>query len=187
MSRARGHNGSGNTMVEPMVFAALFLAIAQVLPFVTGQIPQVGSALSPMHIPVLLCGFLCGWPWGLVIGFIAPLMRSVLFGMPALFPEAVAMAFELAAYGAISGWLYPRLRKNRPWGIYLTLVIAMVLGRVCWGLAQMVLMGLTGGEFTLAIFFTRAFANALPGIITHIALIPLLVLAMERAGLYANR
>ncbi len=75
-----------------MTYAALYLGIALVLPFITGQIPEIGAMLCPMHIPVLLCGFLCGWPWGLAVGFIAPLLRSVLFGMPVLFPSAVAMA-----------------------------------------------------------------------------------------------
>ena len=98
--------------VRRMVYAALFLALAMVLPFLTGQIPQIGSMLSPMHIPVLLCGFLCGWPWGLAVGFIAPLLRSVLFGMPPMFPGAVAMAFELAVYGCVSGWLRRKLPKR---------------------------------------------------------------------------
>ena len=88
-----------------LTYAALFLALAMVLPFLTAQIPEIGSMLSPMHIPVLLCGFLCGWPWGLAVGFIAPPLRSVLFGMPAMFPGAAAMAFELATYGAVSGLL----------------------------------------------------------------------------------
>ena len=97
---------------KKLCYAAVCLALAMVLPFLTGQIPQIGQALSPMHIPVFLCGFLCGWPWGLAVGFIAPLMRSVLFGMPAIFPGACAMAFELAAYGAVSGFLYRRLRPG---------------------------------------------------------------------------
>ena len=65
-----------------LVYSALFLALALLLPFLTGQIPQIGSALNPMHIPVLLCGFVCGWPWGLAVGLIAPLLRHLLFGMP---------------------------------------------------------------------------------------------------------
>ena len=88
-----------------LTYAALFLALAMVLPFITGQIPEIGKMLSPMHIPVLLCGFLCGWPWGLAVGFVAPLLRSVVFGMPAMFPGAVAMAFELAVYGTLSAIL----------------------------------------------------------------------------------
>ena len=63
-----------------MVTAALFLALTYILPFMTGQIPEIGSMLCPLHIPVLLCGFICGWPWGLAVGFIAPLFRSVTLG-----------------------------------------------------------------------------------------------------------
>ena len=82
-----------------LVLAALFLALAFVLPMVTGHVPQVGNMLCPMHFPILLCGFVLGGPWGLAVGFIAPLVRSVLFGMPPMFPIAISMAFELAAYG----------------------------------------------------------------------------------------
>ena len=84
-----------------MIQAALFLALAYVMPFLTGQIPEIGSMLCPLHIPVLLCGFICGAPWGLAVGFIAPLLRSLILGMPPFFPKAVCMAFELAAYGFI--------------------------------------------------------------------------------------
>jgi len=96
-----------------MVLAAMFLAMAYVLPFFTGQIPQIGSMLCPMHIPVLLCGFLCGWPWGLAVGFFAPLLRSAILGMPPFFPTAVCMAFELATYGAVSGLIYKRFSKKK--------------------------------------------------------------------------
>ncbi len=95
--------------VKTMILAAMFLAIGIVLPFLTGQIPSVGSMLLPMHIPVLICGFVCGWQWGLIVGFVLPLMRSVLFGMPPMMPTATAMAFELAVYGGVTGVLYKRL------------------------------------------------------------------------------
>ena len=110
--------------IRRLTYAALYLALAMVLPFVTGQIPEIGSALCPMHIPALLCGFMCGWPWGLAVGFIAPLLRSVLFGMPALFPGAVAMAFELATYGCLTGLLYHLLPKKIP-SVYVTLIAAI--------------------------------------------------------------
>jgi thiamine transporter ThiT len=84
---------------KKMVLSALFIALGLVLPFFTGQIPQIGSRLLPMHIPILLCGFVCGAPFGLAAGFITPLLRSLIFGMPPMMPTAVAMAFELAAYG----------------------------------------------------------------------------------------
>ena len=171
--------------IRKLIYAALYLAIAMVLPFLTGQIPQIGAMLSPMHIPVLLCGFMCGWPWGLAVGFIAPLLRSVLFGMPALFPAAVAMAFELAVYGGMSGLLY-RLLPRKPWAVYAALIIAMIAGRVVWGAVRLVLAGLSGTSFTWALFIAGALTNAVPGIILHLVLIPVLVIAMERAGLSLN-
>lgn len=172
--------------VRRLTYAALYLAIAMVLPFVTGQIPEIGAALCPMHIPALLCGFMCGWPWGLAVGFIAPLLRSVLFGMPALIPSAVAMAFELAVYGAMSGLLYAILPR-KPWITYAVLVISMIAGRIVWGIARVILAGMTGSSFTWALFISGAVTNAIPGIILHLVLIPVLVMAMERAGLSLNK
>nr|MCR4608044.1 ECF transporter S component [Oscillospiraceae bacterium] len=113
---------------KKLCYAAACLALAMVLPFLTGHIPTIGQMLSPMHIPVLLCGFLCGWPWGLVVGFTAPLLRSVLFGFPAFFPGACSMAFELATYGFVSGILYKRL-PDKTSSIYIALIAAMVCGR----------------------------------------------------------
>lgn len=172
--------------IRKLTYAALFLALALVLPFLTGQIPQIGSALSPMHIPVLLCGFLVGWPWGLAVGFIAPLLRSVIFGMPVMVPGAVAMAFELAVYGLVSGILY-RLLPKKKWSIYVTLIVAMLAGRVIWGIARLIIAGLSGNSFTWALFLAGAFTNAVPGIILHIVLIPVIVMILERAGLSLNK
>ncbi|MBR3106536.1 MAG: ECF transporter S component [Clostridia bacterium] len=172
--------------VRRMTYAALYLAIAMALPFVTGQIPEIGSMLCPMHIPALLCGFMCGWPWGLAVGFIAPLLRSVLFGMPAMFPAAVAMAFELAAYGGLAGLLYRKLPKKK-WITYAVLVISMIAGRVVWGAVRVILAGLSESSFTWALFLSGAIVNAIPGIILHLALIPVLVIAMDRAGLSLNQ
>lgn len=166
-------------------YAALCLALALVLPFLTAQIPQIGSALSPMHIPVFLCGFLCGWPFGLAVGFIAPLLRSLLFGMPPLMPTALAMAFELAAYGFLSGILYKALPKKIPY-IYVTLILAMIGGRVVWGVAQLILAGLSGSEFLFSAFIAGAITNAIPGIILHIVLVPLIIMALKKARLVPN-
>ena len=172
--------------VRKLTYAALFLALAMVLPFVTGQIPEIGSMLCPMHIPALLCGFMCGWPWGLAVGFIAPLLRSVIFGMPAMFPDAVAMAFELAVYGGTAGLLY-RMLPRKKWIIYIVLIVSMIAGRVVWGIVRMILAGLSGGSFTWALFIAGAVTNAIPGIIMHLVLIPLLVIVMDRAGLTLNK
>ncbi len=165
--------------VKNLVLAALCLALALLLPFLTGQIPQIGSMISPMHIPVLLCGFLCGGPLGALVGAIAPLLRSAIFGMPPMFPTATAMAFELAAYGFLAGLLYKRLPKRVPY-IYVSLILAMLGGRCVWGL---VMWALTGSNFTFQAFLAGAFVNAVPAIIIHIVVIPLLVLALQRAKL----
>ena len=172
--------------VQKLTYAALFLALAMVLPFLTGQIPEIGSMLCPMHIPALLCGFLCGWQWGMAVGFIAPLLRSVLFGMPAMFPGAVAMAFELAVYGAVSGLLFRLLPRTKR-SIYAALIAAMIAGRIVWGIVRLILAGLSGKSFTWALFLAGAFTNAIPGIILQIVLIPVLIIVMDRAGLMLNR
>ena len=163
-----------------MILAGLFIAIGFLLPFLTGQIPQIGSMLSPMHIPVLLCGFVCGPFWGLLVGAVTPLLRSLTLGMPPLFPVATAMAFELAAYGFLAGLLYTILPK-KPINVYVSLILAMLIGRVVWGLAMAILMGLSGGSFGFQAFLAGAFINAWPGILLHLIIIPPIVLALERA------
>ena len=168
-----------------LTFSALYLAIALVLPFITGQIPEIGAMLSPMHIPVLLCGFVCGWPWGMAVGLIAPMLRSVLFGMPTMYPTAIAMTFELAVYGALSGILY-KILPRRTWSVYAALILAMIGGRIVWGAAQYVLLLARGTPFTMELFLAGAVINAIPGIILHIVLIPLLVIVLEKAKLTMN-
>lgn len=171
--------------VRRLVFAALCLALALVLPFLTGQIPQIGSMLSPMHIPVLLCGFVCGWPWGLIVGGLAPILRSLIFSMPPMFPVAFAMAFELATYGLVAGLLYKLLPKKTGW-LYFELIAAMIAGRVVWGVVRFAIAGLGGSEFSFAAFLAGAVTSAVPGIILHIVLIPLIVLALKKADLIEN-
>lgn len=185
MNKTTNRRNDSSLRVRKLTYAALFLALAIVLPFLIGQIPQIGQALSPMHIPVLLCGFLCGWPWGLAVGFIAPLLRSVLFGMPPMFPGAVAMAFELATYGALAGFLHRKFPRGIGW-TYAALVISMIAGRVVWGVVRAILAGVSGNSFTMTAFLTGAVTGAIPGIILHLALIPVLVYTLERAGLSLN-
>jgi len=170
-----------------LVLTALFLALGIVLPFLTGQIPEIGSMLLPMHLPVLLCGFVCGWPYGLAVGFITPLLRSLLFGMPPMFPKAVAMAFELAAYGALAGLFYRLLPLKNTLRIYLSLIGSMLGGRIVYGLVCIPLMGLARVPYSFAIFFTSAFTEALPGIVVQLLLIPALLLALQKAHLIEEK
>ena len=170
--------------MKKMIQAAFFVALGLILPFLTGQIPEVGSALLPMHLPILICGYICGWKYGLIAGFITPLLRSLLFSMPPL-PTAICMAFELAAYGAVIGILYQRL-KNSKFRIYLSLLASMIIGRLVWGAANIVVYGLSSTAFTWQMFLTGALLSAIPGIILQVVLIPILVMALEKSGVIEN-
>lgn len=166
--------------VKKLVLSGLFLALALVLPFFTGQIPQIGEMLCPMHLPVILCGFVCGGGWGAAVGFVAPLLRYLLFQMPPIYPAGLSMAFEMAVYGFVCGWLYLRLSGHK-WRIYPALISAMVLGRVVWGIVRLILAGLSAQSFTMAAFISGALLTAIPGILLQLVLVPLLVTALERA------
>ena len=165
--------------INRLVYASLFLALALVLPFLTGQIPQIGAMLTPMHFPVLLCGFLCGWQWGIAVGFSAPLLRSVLFGMPVMYPMAVCMALELATYAAVAGMLYRVFPKKRRF-LYVSLIISMILGRLVWGLARFLCAGLDISTFGLSAFWTGAVAMSVPGILLQLLIVPVLVIVSEK-------
>ena len=169
--------------IHKLILSALLMALGLVLPFFTGQIPQVGNMLLPMHLPVLVCGLVCGWKYGLAVGWILPLLRSLLFGMPVLFPKALAMAFELAAYGALSGLFYGRSRWKCIVSLYRALAAAMIGGRMVWGGVMVVLMGMTGRSFTWKLFLFEAFFNAIPGILLQLLFIPGLMLALGRTGM----
>lgn len=169
---------------KKMILAAFFLALGLLMPFLTGQIREIGNKLLPMHIPVLICGFVCGWQYGLLVGFITPLLRSMLFGMP-LPVVAIGMAFELAVYGAITGMLYEKLKKTKL-AIYVSLFVAMVAGRFVWGIVSALIYGIQRTTFTWSMFVGGALLNAIPGIILQIILIPILIMALEKTGVMRN-
>jgi thiamine transporter ThiT len=168
-----------------LLLSAMFLALCLVLPFLTGQIPEIGAALSPMHIPVLICGFVCGWPYAALVGFIAPLLRSMMFGMPPFPAVALPMAFELMAYGFFSGLIYKLLKKTTI-NVYVTLISAMMLGRVVWGIAKYIFALLSGSAFTFQMFLAGGFIEAVPALILHIVLIPIIIIALKKAKLISN-
>ena len=170
-----------------LALGALFTALGILLPLafhLTG-IPAAGQVFLPMHIPVLLCGFVCGWPYGLAVGFVSPLLRFLLFSMPPIFPEGLSMAFELAAYGLCAGLFYRLFPKKIPY-IYLNLILSMLLGRAVWGLVRWILSGVAGTGFTFAMFLAGGFTNAVPGILCQLLLIPLVVIALRRSRLMLN-
>ena len=170
-----------NKHLKKLVLAALFLSLAMVLPFLTGQIKQLGNAILPMHIPVLLCGFLCGPIYGVVVGFISPLLRFLMFGMPPIFPEGVSMAFELLTYGFLSGILYRKFPKTNKY-IYISLLCAMIGGRFVWGIVRYVLSQCFGIDFSFALFASGTLLSAIPGIVLQIIIIPAIVMLLKKAG-----
>lgn len=162
-----------------LAYAAVCLALALALPFLTGQIPEIGQALSPMHLPVLLCGFICGPLWGLAVGAVAPLLRHFLFTMPPL-AAAIPMAFELGVYGLMTGILYRLLPKKVPY-IYASLLGSMVCGRIAWGIVKYYLSVAQSGAFTFSAFIAGAVSGSIPGIVCQIILVPLIVMALKKA------
>lgn len=171
---------------KKLCMSGICLTLCMLLPFLTGQIPYIGSALSPMHIPVLVCGLLCGGIYGAAIGFIAPLLRFLLFGMPPIFPIGVAMTFELAAYGMISGVMYHLLPKKKI-HLYTSLIGAMLIGRGIWGLIRWTMALLFGIEFSWQMFVSGAFITAIPGMICHILIIPILVMVFQKIKDHENQ
>ncbi len=169
-----------NKSLYNIVLSALFLAIGLILPFFTLQIKQIGNMLLPLHLPVMLCGLVCSWRYGLLVGASLPILRSLIFGMPMLYPSALAMAFECATYGLIIGFLFEKIKTKSFFTLYLSMIIAMIAGRAVWGVVMTMLLGLKDMTFTFYAFFVGAFANAVPGIILQLILIPLIMLMLGK-------
>lgn len=169
-----------NKHLFKLTLSAVFLAMGLVLPLLTGQIPKIGNMLLPMHLPVLFCGLLCGATYGGAVGFILPILRSLLFGKPFFYPTALAMAFELCAYAVAIGLLYRLFKNKNLASLFVSLIFSLIIGRAVWGVAQSLLLGLSNEPFTLSAFWTSAFATALPGIVLQLILIPSAVLALQR-------
>lgn len=172
-----------NLKIKKLVLSSLFLGLGIILPVFTGQIKEIGDTLLPMHIPVMLCGLLCGWQYGLTLGAILPFFRSALFSMPPIYPNAVWMAFELATYGFVIGFLYSRIKRKNTVSLYISLLSAMLLGRIAWGIAKAVLLGIGGKAFTFAAFISGGIIDSMLGIILQLILIPLIMNIVHKAEL----
>lgn len=163
-----------------LAIAAVCLALTIVLPFITGEIPAIGQMLCPMHIPVFLCGMICGPLYGLVVGLIAPLLRSVLVGMPALYPSALAMSCELATYGVLSGIMIKVLSRKNVY-LYVNLLVSMFTGRIVWGIMRYLLASIVKTDFTWELFVAGGFTNTIPGVIIQLILIPAIVMSVRKS------
>lgn len=172
---------------KKMILSAILIAIGLVLPFLTGQLQTLGKLISPLHIPVLICAYALGASYAALVGAILPLLRSLIFGMPPMYPMALCMAFEMATYGLIGGWLYhalpkllPKIFKNNALNVYVSLSVAMLLGRFVYA----VVFVLTNSESTLAQLFVIYGTNVAESQITillHLAIVPAIVLSLKEA------
>lgn len=167
--------------VREMIFAAFCVAMGLVFPSIFHLFGGTGPVFLPMHIPVLICGFACGYRYGALCGFIVPLLSSVLTGMPPIFPIGLAMALELMTYGLLTGMLKDKTN------VYVSLIGAMIGGRVISGIANAFLLGMAGKTYGLSAFIAGAFVTALPGIILQLIAVPILVKAFEKSGIIKVR
>ena len=168
--------------IKKLVLAALFLSMGIVLPLFTSQIKEIGDTLLPMHIPVMLCGLICGAKYGFMVGLILPFVRSLFFSMPKIYPNAVWMALELATYGIVIGFLYSKFKNKTVKSVYISLLFAMLAGRIVWGVTKACLLGVGGKAFTFAMFITGGFVDALLGIVLQLILIPLIMEIINKKG-----
>ncbi len=169
-------------MKRKIVLSSMFLSIGFILPLFTSQIKEIGDTLLPMHIPIMLCGLICGWKYGLFVGLILPFLRSAVFSMPPIYPNAVWMSLELATYGFVIGFLYSHIRQKGLKSIYISLLSAMLMGRIVWGISKALLLGMNGEYFSFALFISGGFIDALPGILLQLILIPRIMKIIKRKG-----
>ena len=170
--------------IKRMTISALCMALCVVLPIAFHVIPNAGSVLLPMHIPVLLCGLVCGWQYGLLCGCVGPLVSSILTGMP---PAAVlpGMMVECGMYGCICGLMMERVRTGSLYAdLYISMPVAMLAGRVLSGIAKALILA-PGTSF--AAWVTASFVTALPGISVQLIMLPSLIVALTKAGLIPDR
>ena len=170
--------------IKRLTLTALCIALCVVVPMAFHVIPNAGQVMLPMHIPVLLCGLVCGWQYGLICGLLGPLVSSVLTAMP---PAAMlpGMMVECAVYGFVGGLLMERIRTGSLYAdLYICLPVAMLAGRVISGIVKALILT-PGLSFTA--WATASFVTALPGISIQLILLPTLVVALTRAGLIPGR
>lgn len=169
-----------------IVLTAVFMALGVLLPQIF-HLVGLGIPYSPMHLPVLIGGFILGWKYGLIIGVVTPLLSSAFTGMPAIFPMGILMAAELGTYGALSGFLYDikkRVDKYEILHIYLALIMAMIGGRIVYWAGMALYQGVQGQFYSLTIFYNSVILFTLPGIIVQLALVPPLIYLLKRTIIF---
>lgn len=169
----------GKISVREIVLSGLFIALGIILPMVF-HVFGSGSTFLPMHIPVLIAGFVVSAPFAIAVGAITPILSSLLTGMPTVFPVLPFMIFELATYGGVASFLYRKLNLN----VYVSLVCSMIAGRivssiVVWVLATFFMAKLPNP----IVFITGAITQGIPGIIIQIIFIPAIIFSLNKSRL----
>ena len=167
------------TSTEKLTFSSVCLACCFFLPLLTSSAPEVSAMLCLMHFPVMVCGMMCGAPWGIAVGVTAPILRSLMFGMPFMYPDAVAMALEMGVYGFICGLEANDPRKS-PGNVFLDLVLSMVAGRVAWGIIMTFFALISNVPFSVELYKT-SILNTWPGIILQLISLPPLIVFLQTA------
>ncbi len=177
---------AATTNSKRITLCAVCIALCYALPLAFHSV-GLGSVLSPMHIPVLLCGLVCGGGSGLLCGLLGPILSSLLSGMPPV-PMLMRMIPELCVYGLVSGIVMKRIRTGALTAdVYVSLAVAMVAGRIVGGIATAIFFTVTSGVYSLPLWFASYFTESIPGIVAHLVLVPVLVLALHKARLIPRR
>lgn len=164
-----------------LVYTALCITLGLILPQVNKLAPgmNLGTIILPMHLPVLLAGFLCGIPYAAFTGAILPLLSLAFNGFPIFYPVGISMMFELGSYGVITAILYQYTKGK----VYPSLIGAMIGGRIVMGVVNGILYAMVGWEYGIKLFLTAAFVTALPGIILQLIIIPTILYSLKKARL----
>lgn len=172
--------------IKKICFCAICTALCYVLPLAFHPL-AIGTLLSPMHIPVLLCGLVCGWPYGLFCGAAGPLLSHLLSGMPAA-AMLITMIPELCVYGVCTGLMMKWIRTGKlAADLYLSLIPAMLLGRIVGGVVRAVVYLSSAQTYSVALWASSYLLGTLPGIILHLILLPAVVLVLMKARLIPAR
>ena len=173
--------------VKKTVTAAMCTAMCVVLPLMLHALPNAGSTLCPMHIPVLLCGFICGWSYGMLCGLAGPMLSSLVTGMPSMATLPV-MSSELMAYGAVTGIMMQLVRTKIIYiDLYISLLSAMIAGRVLAGVMSALIFLGSGVNYSMSLWAASYFITSLPGIIIHLTILPGIIFALEKSRLIPVR
>ena len=171
--------------VKKSMISAVCIALCVILPMAFHAVPNAGSVIGPMHIPALLCGLICGWPFGLLCGLAGPLVSSLITGMPPM-AYLPSMMVELAAYGLLSGLGMRFVRTKIIYAdLYISLASAMLIGRVIAGISRALIF--SPGSYSMSAWVTSYFVTSFPGIVIQLILIPVIVFALEKARLIPVR